>query len=166
MKRIVSMLLSAMCYFLAAGELLSGEAKGPWQTEWEKTIEAAKKEGKLVAGIPASADLRKSIGDTFPKRFPGIDLELTTSRGPTNASKIAAEHAAGVRYFDLLISGISRRSLFSTPESWIPSNRCLFCRKSKTPSAGMGVTSGSITPNAFFMPFRPISQKTFGTTRL
>ena len=105
MKRIVSMLLSAMCYFLAAGELLPGEAKGTWQTEWEKTIEAAKKESKLVAGIPASADLRKSIGDTFPKRFPGIELELTTSRGPTNASKIAAEHAAGVRYFDLLISG-------------------------------------------------------------
>jgi len=105
MKKIVSMLLSAMCYFLAPGELLSGEAKGPWQTEWERTIEAAKKEGKLVAGIPASADLRKSIGDIFPKRFPGIELELTTSRGPTNASKIAAEHAAGVRYFDLLISG-------------------------------------------------------------
>src|SRR2546426_3144416 len=89
----------------SANELSAGEAKAPWQTEWDKTVEAAKKEGKLVAGIPASADLRKSIGDIFPKRFPGIELELTTSRGPTNASKILSEHQAGVRYFDVLISG-------------------------------------------------------------
>jgi iron(III) transport system substrate-binding protein len=68
-------------------------------------MSAAKKEGKVVAGIPASAELRKSLSESFAKRFPGIELELTTARGPTNASKIAAEHAAGVRYYDVLISG-------------------------------------------------------------
>ena len=83
----------------------SGEARSPSSSEWERTIEAAKKEGKLVAAIPASAELRKVIGEIFPKRFPGIELELTNARGPSNASKIAAEHAAGVRYYDLLISG-------------------------------------------------------------
>src|SRR5262245_59438107 len=86
-------------------DLFAGEVKAAGQTEWDKTIEAAKKEGKLVRGIPASAELRKSITERFKSRFPGIELELTTSRGPTNASKISAEHAAGVRYFDLLISG-------------------------------------------------------------
>jgi iron(III) transport system substrate-binding protein len=88
-------------------DLFAAEVKAPGQTEWDKTVEAAKKEGKLVAGIPASAELRKSITESFKSRFPGIELELTTSRGPTNASKISAEHAAGVRYFDLLISGTS-----------------------------------------------------------
>ena len=39
----------------------SGEAKPASSTEWEKTVEAAKKEGKLVAAIPASAELRKAI---------------------------------------------------------------------------------------------------------
>ena len=87
--------------------LFAAEVKAIGQTEWDKTVEAAKKEGKLVAGIPASAELRKSITESFKSRFPGIELELTTSRGPTNASKISAEHAAGVRYFDLLISGTS-----------------------------------------------------------
>ena len=85
----------------------AADAKPAWQVDWEKTVEAAKKEGKLVAGIPASAELRKLLLDGFQNRFPGIELEATTSRGPTNASKIAAEHAAGVRYFDLLISGTS-----------------------------------------------------------
>ncbi len=84
----------------AAGEPRSGSAP-----QWEKTLEGAKKEGKVVAAIPASAELRKAMGDIFPKRFPGIELDLTNARGPSNASKIAAEHAAGVRYFDLLISG-------------------------------------------------------------
>src|SRR4030095_16451424 len=87
--------------------LFAAEVNAPGQMEWEKTVEAAKKEGKLAAGIPASAKIRKSISESFKSRFPGIELELTTSRGPTNASKISAEHAAGVRYFDLLISGTS-----------------------------------------------------------
>ena len=83
----------------------AGEARSPSSAEWEKTVDAAKRDGKVVAAIPASAELRKAIGEIFPKRFPGIELELTNARGPSNASKIAAEHAAGVRYFDLLISG-------------------------------------------------------------
>ena len=73
--------------------------------EANKVLETANKEEKVVAGIPASAELRRALGESFAKRFPGIELELTTARGPTNASKIAAEHAAGVRYYDLLISG-------------------------------------------------------------
>jgi ABC-type Fe3+ transport system substrate-binding protein len=107
LKRILSIFLAQMSLVLTAANLFAEEAKAPWQIEWDRTLEAANKEGKLVAGIPASADLRKAIGDAFKNRFPGIELELTTSRGPTNASKIAAEHAAGVRYFDLLISGTS-----------------------------------------------------------
>ena len=36
-------------------DLFAGEVRATEQTEWDKTVEAAKKEGKLVAGIPASA---------------------------------------------------------------------------------------------------------------
>jgi iron(III) transport system substrate-binding protein len=96
---ILSLLLSLPSVALAA------EAKASWQLDWEKTVEAAKKDARVVAGIPASAELRKSLEETFAKRFPGIEIEISTARGPTNASKIAAEHAAGVRYYDVLISG-------------------------------------------------------------
>jgi iron(III) transport system substrate-binding protein len=91
---------------LRSPQLFAGEARST-ATEWEKTVEAAKREARLVAVIPASAELRKAIGEVFPKRFPGIELDLTNARGPSNAAKIAAEHAAGVRDFDLLISGTS-----------------------------------------------------------
>jgi iron(III) transport system substrate-binding protein len=105
------MRIAALLFFVAAllhgqpHEAFSASAESGSAQEWEKTVEAAKKEGKIVAGIPASAELRRALGETFSKRFPGIEIELTTARGPTNASKISAEHAAGVRYYDLLISG-------------------------------------------------------------
>lgn len=91
----------------AALQLLLAASASPAhaQTDWDKTVEAAKKEGKVVIGSPASAELRKGLEISFTKRFPGIELEISTARGPTNASKIAAEHAAGVRYYDVLISG-------------------------------------------------------------
>ncbi|HET9549647.1 MAG TPA: hypothetical protein VFQ03_05705, partial [Candidatus Binatia bacterium] len=96
---LISLTLSLACPSVAA------ETKPAWQIEWEKTIDAARKEGKVVAGVPASATLRKSLEETFTKRFPGVEIEVSTARGPTNASKIAAEHAAGVLYYDVLISG-------------------------------------------------------------
>jgi len=36
-------------------------AKPAWQIEWEQTIEAAKKEGKVVISIPSSSELRSAI---------------------------------------------------------------------------------------------------------
>jgi len=74
------------------------------QTEWERTLAAAKKEGPPVIGIPASSELRKAIGTTFKERF-GIDIELFPSRGPENVTRIIKEYSAGVRYFDVLVAG-------------------------------------------------------------
>jgi iron(III) transport system substrate-binding protein len=104
-KKLLAALTAGLCF--TATTSFAADAKSAWQLEWDKTVEAAKKEGKLVAAIPASAELRKAITEVFPKRFPGIELDLTNARGPSNAGKIAAEFAAGVRYFDLLISGTS-----------------------------------------------------------
>jgi iron(III) transport system substrate-binding protein len=91
--------------WLIAPPCFSGEARPPSTGDWDKIVEAANKEGKIAAGIPASAELRKNLTAAFKARFPGIELEITNARGPSNAGKIAAEHAAGVRYYDILISG-------------------------------------------------------------
>ncbi len=49
-------------------------AKPAAQGEWEKTIELAKKEGKVVVSIPASTGLRTAIERMFEKRY-GIDVD-------------------------------------------------------------------------------------------
>jgi iron(III) transport system substrate-binding protein len=75
-----------------------------WQTEWEKTLAAAKKEGTAAIGIPASSELRKVIGTRFKEKF-GIAPELFPSRGPENVTRIISEYSAGLRYFDVLVAG-------------------------------------------------------------
>ena len=74
------------------------------QDEWTKTVEAAKKEAKIVAGGPPTAVLRKQYKETFEQKF-GIEMELVSAPGPQNAGKAASEFKAGVRYFDVLHGG-------------------------------------------------------------
>ena len=82
-----------------------GQAMKPaWQTEWNRVLEAGKKEGRVVAAIPPSPELRKGLEETFTKRF-GIVLESVPARGGTVIRRIVEESKAGVRYFDLHIGG-------------------------------------------------------------
>lgn len=74
------------------------------QEDWKKIVEAAKKEGKVVAGGPPTAVLRKQYKETFESKF-GLELELISAPGPQNAGKAMAEYKAGVRYFDVLHGG-------------------------------------------------------------
>jgi len=95
--------LAVFIPFISSGAL-GADPKPAWQIEWEKTLEAARKEGKVVAAIPPSAELRQQLGAAFKTKF-GVDIELVPAPGPRNASRIASEYKAGVRYFDALIVG-------------------------------------------------------------
>jgi len=91
---------------LAAPQFLRAQShKSNWQNEWDKTIDAAKREGKVVVSIPTSAELRKEFETGFQKKYPAIDLELSVARGASNINKIVEEDKAGVRSFDLHIGG-------------------------------------------------------------
>ena len=74
--------------------------------DWDKLVEAAKKEGRVTVSIPASAEMRKQLEETFKKRF-GIEIEVFTARGSAAVRRMADEFKAGVRYFDLHIGGSS-----------------------------------------------------------
>ena len=68
--------------------------------DWKRTIEAAKREGKVVVGGPPTSVLRQKFKETFEKRF-GIEMELLSAPGPQNASRAMSEFKAGVKYFDV-----------------------------------------------------------------
>jgi ABC-type Fe3+ transport system substrate-binding protein len=97
-RRLVWLVL---CILLSAG---AAQAQTDWKKDWERVLQEAKKEGKIVAGIPARAELRKELEAVFKPKF-GIDMELSPARGPQNASRIASEAKAGVKYFDVFIGG-------------------------------------------------------------
>ena len=98
--------IATLAYLLIAALLLAppgfSQTKNP---EWDKVVEAAKKEGRVVVSIPTSAELRKEFESGFQKAYPGIELELNVARGASNINKIAEEQNAGVRSIDLHIGG-------------------------------------------------------------
>ena len=94
----------ALVAFFFFSSVIIAVAQSDWKKEWEKSLQEAKKEGKIVVGIPARAELRKELELVFKPQF-GIDMDLSTARGPQNASRIASEYKAGVKYFDAFIGG-------------------------------------------------------------
>src|SRR5581483_10777782 len=55
----------------------AAQVKPPWQQEWEKTLEAAKKEGQLTVYISGY----EAVLPHFEKEFPEIKLTAVTARG-------------------------------------------------------------------------------------
>jgi ABC-type Fe3+ transport system substrate-binding protein len=81
--------------------LAFSQSKNP---EWDKLVEAAKKEGKVVVSLPASTELRAAIERFFEKRY-GIAVEPIVGRAATVVRKMVDEAKAGVRYTDLHMGG-------------------------------------------------------------
>ena len=99
--------------FLAAATAAAQTSKS---SEWEKILEAAKKEGRVVASIPPNAELRKGMEEAFQKRY-GITLESVPGRGAAVITRIVSEAKAGIRYFDLHFGGTE-----STVKGLLPEN--------------------------------------------
>ena len=102
MPRVIGLFVVGAFFCTIA--LDGARAQPAWQDEWEKTLAAAKKEGKAVVGVPPSSELRKELESVFKARF-GFELELFPATGPQIANRVVTEGKAGVRYFDTFIFG-------------------------------------------------------------
>jgi iron(III) transport system substrate-binding protein len=108
--------------------LFAGAAQAPrssWQGEWDKAVEGAKKEGRVVVSVPASAEVRKGLEEGFKKRF-GLEVETVAARGAAVVRKIVEESRAGVRYFDLhvggsesIVTGFLPENILQPVEPWL-----------------------------------------------
>lgn len=105
--KLVILLVALLTLFSASRVSLAAEAKRP--PEWDRTLEAAKKEGKIVIAIPPSNELRKEMETVLKQRF-AIEAELMAASGPKNAARISAEKKAGLSYFDAIICGTGTAS--------------------------------------------------------
>jgi iron(III) transport system substrate-binding protein len=95
--------LTAIFFALLYASVPSSSAQSDWQSEWSKVREGAKKEGKVVLGIPPSAELRKALETALKQKF-GIELEPVLGSSNKTNKRVADEYKAGVRYFDVIIS--------------------------------------------------------------
>lgn len=95
-------LLLMVAFTLGGGIGFAAEVKAP--PEWDRALEEAKKEAKIVLAIPPSTELRNGLESMLKQKF-GLEVELVPAPGPKNAARIAAEKKAGVSYFDAIICG-------------------------------------------------------------
>jgi iron(III) transport system substrate-binding protein len=73
--------------------------------EWEATVAAAKREGKIVIIGPQGDEVREVLTDSFRRKYPEIEVELSSMAGNQAGPKVLTEQAAGLHVSDLLIQG-------------------------------------------------------------
>jgi ABC-type Fe3+ transport system substrate-binding protein len=114
MKKLSS--LASLALALLSASSLSAQSPQFRQTEWDKILEAAKKEGKVVASIPPTPELRKLMEIAFSRRY-GIATEFVPARGGAVVQRLVSEAKAGVQYFDLHIGGTESVITAMLPEN-------------------------------------------------
>jgi len=94
-------LFLAMVYFLSAAVGYAAEAKPDWQREWERTLEAAKKEGQVTVYISGY----EAVLPEFQKEYPEIKIVSVTGRGSQLAQRLLAERRGDRLLADVFNSG-------------------------------------------------------------
>jgi iron(III) transport system substrate-binding protein len=89
MASVIS-LFSVVIFFASFTVALAAQSKLPWQQEWEKTLDAAKKEGQVVVYISGY----DAILPDFEKEFPEIKVVAVTGRGNQLGPRLLAERRA------------------------------------------------------------------------
>src|SRR5207249_9847088 len=83
-------------------DVQAAETKKPaWQLEWEKVVEAAKKEGQVAVYISGYEEIMPE----FQKEYPEIKVLPTTGRGAQVGQKLLAERRAEKYLADVVNAG-------------------------------------------------------------
>ena len=102
--KVVGFLSLGVALLLQAVIALGQSSQPPRTADWDKIVEAGRKEGKVVASIPPSAELRKLMELTFPKRY-GIGVEFVPARGGNVIRRMVDE--ANVRMARVVLNQIA-----------------------------------------------------------
>ena len=82
----------------------SGFAAVAGQEEWERALQAAKKEGKVSMVGPVGADRRDALTIAFEKKY-GISVEYHADSGAGILPRLSAERKADRFLWDLVVTG-------------------------------------------------------------
>ncbi len=82
--------------------------------EWEKTLAAGKKEGKVAVIGPVGADRRDILVEPFQKKY-GIAVEYFADRGAGIGPRLSTERGAGQYLWDVTVTGTTTGLLVLLP---------------------------------------------------
>ncbi len=144
---------------------LAFAASAPNAAEWESTLAAAKKEGKVVVSGPAGADVRDALTAGFQKKYPGIQVEYDGSNTREFTPRVAAERKAGQFLWDVFIHGAPE--LVIPLGAFDPLEPALMAADVKNPKTWRGGAIEFLDPGKTVMVMTPFQRGTiFYNTKL
>jgi len=95
------MVLLIVLILTIAQQSFAAQANPPWQREWEKTVEAARKEGQVTVYMSGY----EAVLPDFQDEYPDIKLVAVTVRGNQLGQRLLAERRAEKYLADVVSSG-------------------------------------------------------------
>jgi iron(III) transport system substrate-binding protein len=104
MKQVMSLSIALGVFFCCGVSMGLSAQMDAWKTDWEKTVEAARKEGQLT--LYGSPDFEALFGE-FHKKYPEIKVTGVFNRGADVAKRMMAERRADKFLADLYVNGMT-----------------------------------------------------------
>jgi spermidine/putrescine-binding protein len=98
MRKILTLLMTIACAPAAFAQ------SADWQKQWDETVAAAKKEGKVVVVGSPDPVMRNDLIPKFTKQY-GIQVEYITGSSSALAGRIQTERQSGIYSIDVYLSG-------------------------------------------------------------
>jgi iron(III) transport system substrate-binding protein len=128
--------------------------------EWESTLAAAKKEGKVSVITDVTATLRDALTLEFQKKY-GISVELFGINGREVPPRVAAERKAGQFLWDIYIHGSTTALQAMIPMgAFDPLEPALILQDVKDPKTWRGGAIEFLDPSKMVMVMTPFQRGT------
>ena len=128
--------------------------------DWESTLAAAKREGKVSVITDVTASLRDALTREFQKKY-GISVELFGSAGREVPPRVAAERKAGQFLWDIYIHGSTTALQAMIPMgAFDPLEPALILQDVKDPKTWRGGAIEFLDPGKMVMVMTPFQRGT------
>jgi len=141
---------------LIATDVLSARAN--WQSDWDRTVAAAKKEGKVAVITDVTAAIRDALTIPFQEKY-GITVDLFGALGREVPPRIASERKAGRYLWDVFVHGTTTGLESMIPAgAFDPLEPALIFPDIKDPKTWRGGGLEFLDPNKTLMVMTPFQR--------
>ncbi|MBI2935049.1 MAG: extracellular solute-binding protein [Chloroflexi bacterium] len=146
----------------AGNERAGGAGAQAKLSDWDRTVEAAKREGRVILMGPLAPHIKEAIRKAFSDRY-GVDMEMMSIRSAEYVPKLRAERSRGIYSTDVLLDGVSAGGFYLGPEGALePLDRAMMMPEVVNPAVWYRGQLPFVDSNRFLfatqaIPKRPIA---------
>lgn len=150
---------ATLCWLLFVVALMARVGVSAAQ-EWNKVLEAAKREGKVAVIGPVGNDRRDVLVEPFQKKY-GIPVEYFADRGSGIGPRLRAERGAGRFLWDAVVTGTTTGLLTLVPHGVLdPMEQALILPEVKDPKQWRGGALEFVDAGKLFLVMTPSQRGT------